>query len=705
MIRLREVSLVALAAGSLGSAAPASAQIATASETEIQTDDIVVTGLRSTATVAKQGIEVRDLPQAITIVPKQVLDEAAARRYEDIVYQTVGLTAVLPYAGAISSGGFSRGFVANQLVNGHAQAYASFASGLAVIDRVEILRGPTSVLYGQGDPGGSVNLVLKQARPQFGFAASATVDTLGTRLADLDVTAPLAGNRLSGRLVAQGEYSTTFRDFEKNRRISVSPILHAEPWDGLAIDAVGSYERYDFTAIRFFFYGPPEEFSIADVKRLPRSINLGEPTLPLSRIDIRTININAEQKLTDTLSIGGFFYSYKVSYRKYFEIFADAPLPGTTLSRRGYTREATPGDDFNRSKTISAYLRGRVSFAGMDHNLYVAAEKVTYAIAFSDLTGDYIPLDIANPVYQDSFAEPPVAPSNLGGQSVSNKAVYANDLISFSDHLKLQLGLRYDKIITTATFDVVPAIFNDHKLSPSAGIVWHPIDSTSLYASYSTSFVPSAGRNRLNEPLKPERSKAYEVGIKQEFFGRRLTATLAVFDITKDDILQSDPDDPTRNSSINGGTARSQGFEIEFEGRPPIPGLSVRGGLAYAHARINKSSDYSPGDKLVGPRPWTGLISARQDLEPLGLSKAWINASLSYGGAQVASIPANGEKIPSFLRIDLAASKQVGPVELQVNLKNLSNQRIILTNGGGRVQFDNPRSFGVTLRYHTGVLQ
>ena len=148
--------------------------------------DIIVSGLRATTTVAKQGVEIRALPQAITIVPKEVLDEAAARRYEDIAYQTVGITPYVPFAGADSSPGYSRGFPANQLIDGHQQSFAGFVGGLALVERVEVLRGPTSVLYGQGDPGGSINLVLKRARPQFGLNTSATVETLGTRLAAFD---------------------------------------------------------------------------------------------------------------------------------------------------------------------------------------------------------------------------------------------------------------------------------------------------------------------------------------------------------------------------------------------------------------------------------------------------------------------------------------------------------------------------------------
>ena len=217
--------------------------------------------------------------------------------------------------------------------------------------------------------------------------------------------------------------------------------------------------------------------------------------------------------------------------------------------------------------------------------------------------------------------------------------------------------------------------------------------------------MPVAGITRFNTPLKPERSKSYEIGIKQEFFDRRLAVTLAVFDTTKSDIVQSDLTDPFRSFVINGGTARSQGFEFEFEGRPPVPGMSVRGGLAYANARITESTDYTPGDKLVGSRPWTGLFSVRQELEPLGGPDAWVSANLSYGGSQEAAIPSSGEKIPAFTRIDLAAGTRFGPVEVQLNLKNLANRRIIFGNGGGRAAFDNPRSFGVTLRYRTGAMR
>lgn len=668
-------------------------------------NDIVVTGLRTTTTVAKQGVEIRDLPQAITIVPKQVLDEAAARRYEDIVYQTVGLTPYVPFAGADSSPGFSRGFPANQLIDGHQQSFSGFVGSLALVDRVEVLRGPTSVLYGQGDPGGSVNLVLKRAKPVFGLNTSATLDTTGTRLADFDVTGPILGDKLSARLVAQGEYSDTFRNFEKNRRLNIAPMVHAEPWAGATIDALGSYDRYDFTVIRDYLVFDPSYFTIPQLQKISLGRNFSEPTLPLSRFDTWVFRVEGSQRLSDHWTVGANFYSYLRSVRAYSELVTTDAVPGSaTLRYRDYRHVQYPGGDFSKSQTYSAFVRGDVDVLGTNHKLYFGYEHLFADLEYHDEGGTYLPIDIANPTYQTSFVPPSSTPGPLGGQKGSTDAVFANDLISIGSQVKVQLGLRYDWIKSTADFGA-PISLSDRKLSPSAGIVWQPTQSTSLYANYATAFVPNFGITRLGTALAPERSKAYEIGIKQELLHRRLSVTLAGYRIDKDDIVQNDPNDPSGNYQINGGSARSEGFELEFEGKPGLTGLSVRGGVAYANARITRSTDYTPGDQLVGQRPWTALLALRQTLDALHVPGAWISASLSYGGSQQSEIPANGQIIPAYTRIDLAAGKRFGPVELQINLKNLTNDRIFINNGGGRVVFDNPRSFGATLRYRFGSLK
>jgi iron complex outermembrane receptor protein len=578
------------------------------------------------------------------------------------------------------------------------------SGSLALVDRVEILRGPTSVLYGQGDPGGSINLVLKRARPVFGLSTSATLDTVGTRLAYLDVTGPIVGTSLSARLVAQGENSDTFRDFEKNRRIQIAPVIHAEPWAGATIDALGSYDRYDFTAIRDYLVFDPAYFTIQQLQKVSLSRNYSEPTLPLSRFDTWTFRVEGTQRLSDRWLVGANFYSYFRSTEAYSELVTYDLIPGTTVHNRNYRHVQYPGGDFGRSRTYSAFARGDVDLLGINHKLYIGYEHLFADLEYNDEGGAYLPIDIADPVYQTRFVPPPSTPGPTGGQKVSTDAVFANDLISISSQVKLQLGLRYDWIRSSADSSV-PISIRDHKLSPSAGIVWQPADATSLYASYSTAFVPNLGITRLGTALRPERSKAYEIGVKQELIDRRLAVTLAGYRIDKVDIVQDDPLSPAGNFQVNGGSARSEGFELEFEGRPGLTGLSVRGGVAYANARIVKSSDFSPGDKLVGQRPWTALLSLRQTLDPLGLARAWISASVSYGGSQQSEIPANGQIIPSYTRIDLAAAKAFGPVELQINLKNLTDDRIFINNGGGRVVFDNPRSFGATLRYRFGSLR
>lgn len=370
-----------------------------------------------------------------------------------------------------------------------------------------------------------------------------------------------------------------------------------------------------------------------------------------------------------------------------------------------------PKNNYSSNEDINLHLRGNPTFLGIEHKILAAAEilKSTNIFAGPDVVngfspgGQYLDINPINPVYQSTFVAPvspssPDGPAPLNGNTSKADSGYINDLMSIGGHFKVLVAARYDGLTTTAFGEQSPVPTNimNHKISPSVGVVWQPNDSTSIYANYATSFVPSFGRNKENDVLKPEQSTSYEVGIKLEAFDRRLAVTAAVFEIKKRNIVESDPTDI--NYQENGGDAQSDGFEIEFEAKPSST-LALHGGVAYADARITSSTDYPAGSKLVGPYPWTAELYARQDLRDLDLEHAWVSGNFFYGSARANYAPSDGETIPATYRFDLAAGKTFGHFGIQANLKNVLDKKSFLSNGGGIVFYDTPRSLGATLTY------
>jgi iron complex outermembrane recepter protein len=678
---------------------PPMAAASAASNATLQS--ITVTGIRQKATATKQDAELRDLPQSVAVIPEQTIQDRAYTRIEDIANSVVNLQANAPYTGGVSIGFFSRGFNGSAtLVDGYNSGLiAGFQSNifeLVSYDKLEVLRGPASVLYGQGNPGGVLNLTLKRPLPHFGFSGDVLVESTGKRRGQFDANTPLA-QTLSLRTVAVIEDSDTFRDFGKARRAYVSPALRWQPTARTTVDAVYAYGRNLFNNDRNF--SAYREL----VRDLPVERNLSEPWLPLNRVDVQSLRLEAAHRLSDDWTLTAGYFENRQVTKEGAEI-GPSSVSGTTVER--YYIDY-PNDDNNRSRdrTLSVRAQGRAELFGMRHRVLAGAEHVRNFYVYEAFAGEVGPIDYQRPVYSAGPLRAADTFEYAGGGGGRSSAIYVNDLIDVSAQWKLQLGLRHDRITSEGYSDAAFTLGDRatyRKTTPSVGIVWQPGESTSLYASYTTSFLPQFGRNRFGSILKPEQGKSIEVGLKQELLDRRLALTAAVFDIRKSDILTIDPVDPCCN--LNGGSARSRGAELELQGRPRA-GTELSAGIGVVNAKWTQSNDFPVGARLVGASPRTAVLSIKQDIGAAWLpAGTWLSAAANYGSKREWLPTIDEYKLPAYTRLDLAANVPLGAFELQFNLKNATDERIVLSNGYGLNALDTPRTIGVSLRYKQGAL-
>ncbi len=679
---------------------PASADSGNAPRT---LNTVTVSAVREKATATKQDAELRDLPQSVVIVGEQSIQERAYTRIEDVANRVVNLQAVAPYTGGVSLGFFSRGF------NGTASQVDGYNAGLVSgsqsnifdlisFDQVEVLRGPASVLYGQGNPGGVVNLILKRPLRESGLSTNLLVESTGTRRTELDWNTPLA-DTLALRTVAALEDSTTFRDFGVSKRTYISPALRWQPTASTTVDAVYAYGKYQFNNDRNFS-------AIRELVRdMPVERNLTEPWLPLNRIDVESLRLEAARKLSDRWTLTAGYFENRNVTKSGFELAPIDLIEGTTQVSRYYSDYPDPDKNRSRDRTLSLRLRGEFDALGMRHKLLAGVERARSFYVYEALEGEVGPIDYLNPVYETVPLPRPDTFSFAGGGGNAATSFYVNDLIAVAPQLKLQLGLRHDKIVSEGYSDAVFTLSNSatyKKTSPSVGVVWQPNDAASLYANYATSYLPQFGRNRFGNILDPEIGRSVELGLKQEVLDGKLALTAAVFNIEKSNILQIDPSD--NNFLVSGGKARSKGFELELQGRP-MRGTDIALGLGYADARWTESNDFPVGGRLVGASPLTAVLSVRQalsaDWAPPG---AWVSGAVNYGSKREWLPTIDEYKLPAYTRVDLAAGIPLGNFELQFNIKNLLDERIALSNGFGLVAPDTPRTFGVLLRWRTGSL-
>jgi iron complex outermembrane recepter protein len=666
-------------------------------------ETVTVAGIRQKATATKQDAELRDLPQSVTVISEQLIQERAYTRIEEIANSVPNLQPFTPYYGGISQGFFSRGFADTKILLDGYKAGAEGVYDLISIDRIEVLRGPASVLYGQGSPGGIVNLVTKRPLKTFGISAEASADSIGARSAEFDWNQPLSST-LGLRLIGSLEDSDSFRDFARTKRQFISPVMRWTPDADTTFDALYQVAIYRSPYDEGI---PTSRQSSLPLRVTPIERSYLEPWAPLRRTTVESLRAEATRRVTPHWSLTA---GYATTRNRVSDAVSSIQVQGYDVATNSVLRNVRgeyPSDQNRASdSTLSLRARGDVTFGGLQHQIVAGVERSRNYSLYNVYKTDIAPLDFNSPAYGNVPPTRAVDFAFAGGGGARTTAAYVNDLITLSPHWKFQLGLRRDRIVSEGYSDAAFTLSDKTgytRNTPSVGVVWQPDARTSFYMSYTTSFVPQFGRNRFNDVLDPEIGKALELGFKRELLNGRLALTGAVFSIEKDGILQSDPAD--NSFQINGGKARSRGLEIELQGNP-IPGTQLIAGVGVADAKWVTSNDFPVGERLPGPSRLTAVLSIRQALRASGLpAGAWVSAAANYGSSREWIAPADPYKLPAYTRLDLAAGLPLGAhAELQLNIKNATDARITSANGFGIVIPEPPRAFALSVRYRFGSL-
>jgi iron complex outermembrane receptor protein len=668
------------------------------------TEEVLITASRPTS-VGKLDAPLRDQPQNVTVVVRDTLDTLGAPRLEDLGYLTVGVQAVAPALGVFNNGFFIRGFNGAPVITDGYYANSGFDGSysmqdLSTVESIEILRGPAALLYGQGNPGGIVNLTTKQPLQQFGLGVEANWSDIGKRRLSADVTGPIGDTGIGVRMQGVVEDSDTFRDFVSNERLLLAPAIAAQIGDRVDLRFNYTYDNFRYTPDR----GPG---SIPElIENLPIERNLAEPWLPKTRTITQEVRAQADFRITEewTARAGYFAHWYHFDGSS-AEVYFGALIPGTTLVERYYDLFRDSDQNKKWNDMLSFQLFGHANTFGLRHTLSAAYDRVYSESNYFIEEGVMDPIDYTNPVYSTGPA-PEVFPAFEGANTSVTDAFYLQDLIEIGAQWKVLLGVRHDEITQEGFLDAGYSLSTGEgtfsRTTPRVGIVFEPNELTTIYGSYSTAFVPLLGTTFDGDTFKPEESRSFEIGIRRQI-GESLLLTGAIYDIKKENILVADPVHEFFN--INAGTAKSQGVELELQGRITA-NWRVSAGVAYTDARITESADplFPEGDRLPGASEWTLLLNSRYDFDGGMLQGLRIGGNIAYGGERPFSIPNDGLELDAYTRVDVFASYPIRNAEIQLNVNNLFDERIQLANGYGLVQFDAPRTVLLTLRYRMGSL-
>ena len=581
------------------------------------TDDGYVVPNASTAT--RTNTSILDIPQSIQVVPQQVLEDQQILRVDDALRNVSGLVGRVDAFGSGSSliiRGFSTDSFSNGpiLRDGFRRTDNLGSQETANIERIEVIKGPSSVLYGQTDPGGLINLVTKRPLRDPFYELELQAGNQGLVRPSIDLTGPLNDEGTLGyRLNASYQTEDSYRGYDTDTEtFFVAPVLSWDIRDRTNLTVLAEYTDEE----RGFEVGLPV---IGDrVVDVLRDRVQNEPDDRLSS-DTLILGYDVTHQFSDSWVLNHGFRYVTQDYNTFAALPLGVDETTGNITRFFADREYHSDDYSIQTNVVGNFNTGAIEhtlLAGIDLNFNRFDERFTRL----DLTNP-TPLNIFSPVY-GTESRPDlsdVTPFPPFDTESDRYGFFLQDQIEFSKQFILVGSLRYD-IVDFRNLTNRDNDRNDDAFSPRVGAVYKPIETVSIYANYSESFEPSEGSTVTGDSLSPQQSSGFEVGVKAELLDSNLFATLSYFDITKENVATTDPNNPF--FSVATGEQRSQGVELDIAGEI-IPGWNIIANYAYTDARITQDNTNPVGNRLLNSPQhsanlWTTYRIQTGDLEGLG---------------------------------------------------------------------------------------
>ncbi|MBF2051694.1 MAG: TonB-dependent siderophore receptor [Elainella sp. C42_A2020_010] len=640
----------------------------TATAEEEDAIQVVVTGEQDTgfrmpnASVGtRTDTPLRDVPASIQVVPQQVLQEQQVTRLSEALRNAPGVArgGTTPRFTFVEDA-LIRGFDANYVVDG-LNSLTGFAPifEASTIESVEVLRGPASVLYGQGATGGIVNLVTKQPLSEPFYSLNLSAGSFNFYRGDVDFSGPLNDSQtVLYRFTGAAQTTESFFDFYDAQRYSLAPTLTWLISDQTRITFEANYAQ----ATQPFDLGLPAVGTILPNPNgnIPRDRYVSEPT-DNGQYGALTLSYNLQHRFSDNWKIRNAFRFVDLDISREAVFSLDLDPDGRTLNRR-FQAPHFEETVYN----LDTYVVGQFDTGPIEHEIVAGVNLFRRESGLSGFNRNAAPLDLFNPDYGQPLGEVIARYDNL--TTTDFLGIYIQNQITLLENLKLLLGGRFD-IVAQESEDFLESTSSfqqDEAFSPRVGIVYQPIPAVSLYASYSRSFLPVVGRTADGSLFRPERGTQYEIGVKADL-NNQLAATLALYDLTRSNVETADLENP--DFSIQTGEQRSQGIEFNLAGEI-LPGWNVIGGYAYTDARITEDNTFAVGNHISNvPQHafnlWTSYQLQEGNFRGLG-----VGLGLFFVGDRPGDLD-NSFEIPSYLRTDAAIFYERDRFRAALNFRNI----------------------------------
>jgi catecholate siderophore receptor len=660
------------------------------------------------STGSKFGAALRDVPQSITVLDRKMLDSQAAASLKDALRNVPGITLGAGEGGVIGDNINLRGFSARTDVYlDGMRDRGQYTRDIFALDAVEVLKGPSSMLFGRGSTGGVINQISKKPDLRDRGEVGLTVGTDDYYRTTADVNRKLSDTS-AFRVAAFGQSVASTRDVTKNEDYGVAPSARFGIGTPTEITVAALIQRNrDIPDYGFPFVTTAGAGTVRQPIDAPAHAYYGYTDDKFNQ-DVNVLSATLQHQWSDTTTVRTrlLVSSNRTDARANplgTVVRADGAVPTQAddlndLSAPRSTRERLIKDDSLISQTD---VITKLSLAGMAHQvttgIELARERSREERYAWNTPVDQATVNLGAPVYRGITGEH--ALSRTTTTTADTMAVYVNDQIDLTPQWKVVAGVRGErfKVSSDLTKYTLPAGFlpdtteasapkSETMWSPRAGVIWQPSASQTYYASYGTSFNPSAEtvtQSSSTSALGAEKNRSYELGTKLELLDGEMSLTAAVFRVEKTNPRTTD----ALGTNVTDGLVRVDGAELGLTGRL-TPQWEVFAGYTFLDGEIVESPQI--GSNLDAGIAAQGKVAPNT---PRHNATLWTTYRLNPqwelgGGAQFASERwlnnFQSAKVDGYTRWDATVAYLQKSWEVRLNLQNLSNELYFEGSSAGR---------------------
>lgn len=661
--------------------------------------------------IGKTNIPTRDLPQSVAIVEQETLEEQQTLHVGDALKNVNGIYVMGNTGGTqeeIAGRGFAFGSTST-FKNG-VRYNNGIMPEMSSLERVEVLKGSSAILFGNVSAGGVINIVTRKPQFEQGGEMSMRVGSYGFYKPSIDVYGSVLGSQhVAYRVDASYEKAKSFRDTVNSERVYINPSLLTLFNDQTSLLVEGDY----LNDRRTLDYGTGAiNYSIAEV---PRTRFLGT-SWGYNRVEQLGTTLTATHRFDSTLelrAVGG--------YQQY-----QSDLFGTTRPNSGQLVKAdgTWIRGLQRTQVDENYtlgqldLNARLSTGPVDHRILVGADVDRYdtrTTAYEGITA----YDTVNILTFDAATQrgdiPVLKQRTLTTAPVNRAGIYAQDLVAVADWLKVLAGVRWSyqdtrsEVLTYATNATTNTANYDDAVTPRFGIVYQPTENISLFTSYSNSFTLNTGVDINGNALPPSFINQYEAGVKTDWFDNLLSTNVVAYQIVNSALAQTSLENGNTNSNIKelAGEVTSKGLEVDIT-TTRWNGFSVIAGYAYNQTTYTKSNIYIVGSLLrYNPAHTANLALSYASPEDGPLPGASFGVSATYIGDRMAGrstrLTVQNDvyrlmPIPAFTQVDLSAGYDFNGLSFRLKLSNVFDVLSYYIHDDNSINPIAPRMLSLTTR-------